>query len=136
MMSLSNKQKGFSLIELMVVMAIVATLMGLTGALLNKNVNQQHRLVEIEKIQHIFKMLAYKAYYQGYPIKVSASNDVLTIEINDEVKAIEFKELSFKNTQFLVSTRSTIFPESFTIIVNGNEREYKINGMFKVYDEK
>jgi len=136
MMSLFNKQRGFSLIELMVVMAIVATLMGLTGALLNKNVNQQQRLVEIEKTQHTFKMLAYKAYYQGYPIKVNASNDVLTIEINDEVKAIEFKELSFKNTQFLVSTRSTIFPESFTIIVNGNEREYKINGMFKVYDEK
>lgn len=136
MMFLSNKQQGFSLIELMVVMAIVATLMGLTGALVNKNVNQQQRLVEIEKTQHIFKMLAYKAYYQGYPIHVNTLDNALTIEINGVKKVINFKELRFQNINFLVSTRSTVLPKYFKIVVNGNEQEYEIIGMFKPYEQK
>ena len=136
MMSLFSKQKGFSLIELMVVMAIVATLMGLTGALLNKNVNQQQRLVEIEKTQHIFKMLAYKAYYQGYPIHVNTYDNALTIEINGLTKVINFKELHFQDINFLVSTRSTVFPKYFKIVVNGNEQEHEINGMFKPYEQR
>ncbi|WP_308200589.1 MULTISPECIES: prepilin-type N-terminal cleavage/methylation domain-containing protein [unclassified Pseudoalteromonas] len=136
MMSLFSKQKGFSLIELMVVMAIVATLMGLTGALLNKNVNQQQRLVEIEKTQHIFKMLAYKAYYQGYPIHVNTHDNALTIEINGVTKVINFKELHFQNISFLVSTRSTVFPKYFKIVVNGNEQEHEIIGMFKPYEQR
>ncbi|XQF90944.1 type II secretion system protein [Pseudoalteromonas espejiana] len=100
MMFLSNKQQGFSLIELMVVMAIVATLMGLTGALVNKNVNQQQRLVEIEKTQHIFKMLAYKAYYQGYPIHVNTLDNALTIEINGVKKSLILKSCDFKILTF------------------------------------
>lgn len=131
-----KKQAGFSLIELMVVMAIVATLMGLTGALLNKNVGQQQRLVEVEKTQHIFKILAYKAYYQGYPIKINTHDDSLIIEIEGEKEVINFKELHFQNTDFLISTRSTVYPESFKIVVNGIEQEHKIIGMFKQYDEK
>lgn len=136
MMFRFNKQAGFSLIELMVVMAIVAVLMGLTGALLNKNVGQQQRLVEIEKTQHMFKILSYKAYYQGFPIRVNTDKDALIIEIDGEQKVINFKELYFQDTDFLISTRSTVFPESFKIVVNGTEQEHKIIGMFKPYDEK
>jgi len=136
MMFRFNKQAGFSLIELMVVMAIVAILMGLTGALLNKNVGQQQRLVELEKTQHLFKILSYKAYYQGFPIKVNTDKGVLTVEIDGEQKVINFKELHFQGTDFLISTRSTVFPESFKIVVNGNEQDHKIIGMFKPYDEK
>jgi len=131
-----KKSSGFSLIELMVVMAIVATLMGLTGALLNKSVGQQQRLVEIEKTQHLFKVLAYKAYYQGYPIQVNTHDDSLIIDINGEKKVINFKELRFQNIDFLISTRSTVFPKSFKIVVNGIEQEHEIIGMFKQYDQK
>jgi hypothetical protein len=110
--------------------------MGLTGALLNKSVGQQQRLVEIEKTQHLFKILAYKAYYQGYPIQVNTHDDSLTIEINGEKKVINFKELHFQNIDFLISTRSTVFPKSFKIVVNGIEQEHEIIGMFKPYDQK
>lgn len=136
MMFRFKTNKGFSLIELMVVMAIVTTLMGLTGALLNKSVGQQQRLIEIEKTQHLFKLLAYKAYYQGFPITINANDNLLTIEIGNEKDVISFKELHFKNTDFLVSTRSTIYPESFQIIVNDTVQEHKITGMFKPYEEK
>ena len=53
-----KKTSGFSLIELMVVMAIMAILMGLTGGVIVKNLAQQQRLVELEKTQHFFKLFS------------------------------------------------------------------------------
>lgn len=64
-MSLSKHSFGFSLIELMVVMAIMAVLMSLSGGLFQKSIDQQERHVELEKIHQLFKQVAYKSYYQG-----------------------------------------------------------------------
>ncbi len=64
------KNKGFSLIELMVVMAIMSVLMGLTGGLVTKTVAQQEKQVELEKVKHLFKQLSYQAFYQGNDIEV------------------------------------------------------------------
>jgi len=82
-----NNQNGFSLIELMVVMAIMAVLMGLTGGLVTKTVDQQTRMVELEKIQHYFKLLSYKAYYSGSPILLTVDGN--SIFINENEKMIE-----------------------------------------------
>ncbi len=49
----------------MVVMAIMAVLMSLSGGLFQKSINQQERHVELEKIHQLFKQVAYKSYYQG-----------------------------------------------------------------------
>jgi prepilin-type N-terminal cleavage/methylation domain-containing protein len=65
MTSLSKTNLGFSLIELMVVMAIMAVLMSLSGGLFQQSINQQERHVELEKIHQLFKQTAYKSYYQG-----------------------------------------------------------------------
>ncbi len=70
MMFPSKYSLGFSLIELMVVMAIMAVLMSLSGGLFQQSINQQERHVELEKTQQLFKQLAYKAYYQGSIQKV------------------------------------------------------------------
>ena len=51
MMFHSKKAAGFSLIELMVVMAIMAIVMGLTGGLVTKAVDQQTRQVELQKVR-------------------------------------------------------------------------------------
>ena len=61
---LASKQ-GFSLIELMVVMAIMAVVMSLSGGLFQQSINQQERHVELEKVRQLFKQLTYNAYYQG-----------------------------------------------------------------------
>jgi prepilin-type N-terminal cleavage/methylation domain-containing protein len=54
---------GFSLIELMVVMAIMAVLMGLSGGLMQSSINKQAKQVELEQVSQLFKALSYKAYY-------------------------------------------------------------------------
>lgn len=137
MMSHSKKAAGFSLIELMVVMAIMAVLMGLTGGLLTRNVAQQQRVVELEKIQHLFKLLSYRAYYEGQPIHVEAKDNELLIKyINQPEKLLTFKELNFRQTMFEISTRSTITPDTFYVSWNNIEHEQKISGMFLPYEAK
>ena len=131
-----NKHSGFSLIELMVVMAIMSVLMGLTGGVIMKNIAQQNRLVELEKTQHYFRLLSYKAYYSGYPITVSASEHTLTITENEKITHVQFEELEFVKTTFNIQTTSVIFPDNFKVMWNGNNREFKINAMFKPYENQ
>ncbi|AQP99419.1 hypothetical protein B0W48_06145 [Pseudoalteromonas aliena] len=131
-----NKYSGFSLIELMVVMAIMAILMGLTGGVIMKSVTQQSRLVELEKTQHYFKLLSYKSYYSGYPITVVADKNTLTVTENEKVTQILYEELEFVETTFNIQTTSVILPDEFKVVWNGNNREFKINTMFKPYEEQ
>ena len=61
---------GFSLIELMVVMAIVAVLLTLTGGIMQQNIAKQERVVELEQVTQLFNQLAYQSYYGKGPISV------------------------------------------------------------------
>lgn len=77
--------KGFSLIELMVVMAIMAVVMSLSGGLLQNSINQQERHVELEKVRQLFKQLSYNAYYQGkeYTVRLEESRLLVFTKVND-----------------------------------------------------
>jgi len=63
----------------MVVMAIMAVLMGLSGGLMQKSINQQTRQVELEQIQQLFKKLSYQAYYGGTSILVRLEKNQMLI---------------------------------------------------------
>ncbi|WP_462180722.1 type II secretion system protein [Pseudoalteromonas gelatinilytica] len=129
-----SKVKGFSLIELMVVMAIMAVLMGLTGGVIVKNVAQQTRLVELEKTQNYFKMLSYKAYYGGYPITVDLDGRKFKISFADQVTNLEFEELEFEKARYTINTKSAIMPSTFSVKWNDSSREFHIKTMFKPYE--
>jgi prepilin-type N-terminal cleavage/methylation domain-containing protein len=88
-----NTQKnvnGFSLIELMVVMAIMAVLMSLSGGLMQKSISQQTRQVELEQVSQLFKKLSYKAYYGGGAIQVRLEKNQM--QITSLVDAITFND--------------------------------------------
>ena len=131
-----SKHSGFSLIELMVVMGIMAVLMGLTGGLVTKTVDQQTRMVELEKIQHYFKLLSYRAYYTGSPIVVTVDGDSLIINENEKITKVEFEQLVFIKSTFDIQTTAAISPNTFAVIWNDNKKEFKINAMFKQYESQ
>jgi prepilin-type N-terminal cleavage/methylation domain-containing protein len=120
---IKKKQLGFSLIELMVVMAIMAVLMSLTGGLATNNVSKRERLVEIEKVAQIFKRLSYQAYYTGYDIKVRLDKNTLTAHTAGQTKVVEFAQLNFVANDYLVSTKAFVSPDSY--------RYFAIAPMFK-----
>lgn len=81
----------------MVVMAIMAVLMSLSGGLFQKSIDQQERHVELEKIHQLFKQVAYKSYYQGkvHHIRLE-ENKLLFIEqtqsIEDELSSNVYEQ--------------------------------------------
>ncbi|MEW6983266.1 type II secretion system protein [Colwelliaceae bacterium 6471] len=146
---LSKKQIGFSLIELMVVMAIMAVLMSLSGGLFQKSINQQERHIELENIHQIFKQLTYQAYYNGAPQRVRLQeHQLLFVELVDEavsdenrlgleaqynyrvLNAIEFKQLLFVAQDYEISSKGIISPSEFSIFSGNGFRKYPLASIF------
>ncbi|MCP4990446.1 MAG: type II secretion system protein [Colwellia sp.] len=90
-----NKAYGFSLIELMVVMAIMAVLMSLSGGLMQKSINQQARQVELEQVSQLFKKLSYRAYYGGGAMQVRLEKNQMKISYAvDTINVINEEDLA------------------------------------------
>ena len=126
MMFPSKPSLGFSLIELMVVMAIMAVLMSLSGGLFQQSINQQERHVELEKTQQLFKQLAYKAYYQGsiQQVRVEENKVYIFAKINQNDDAlVELNSLddtrSFSDRNNRTTTEFSLLSNMF----NENDRE-------------
>ncbi len=129
-----DKIKGFSLIELMVVMAIMAVLLALTGGLATNNISKRDRLVEIEKVAQIFKRLSYQAYYTGYDIEVRLEGKLLTAKTAEQEKIIAFNQLTFVGADYLVSTKAFISPGVYRVSWQDDYRDFPITPMFKRHE--
>jgi len=127
-------QQGFSLIELMVVMAIMSIMMGLTGALVTKTVDQQERQVELEKVQHLFKKLSYQAFYQGSAIKVSLERNQIQITKENSQKIITFKQLVFVAQNYTISTQAVTSPEQFSVFWKDTIRHFNVNTIYTPFE--
>lgn len=136
MMFRSNTQ-GFSLVELMVVLAIMGVAMTLTGGLVVSVVEKQQRIVEIEKINQIFRAQAYQAYYSGYPITIQAlDNNLLIKAANKSDKQLTFKQLTFVAKNYKLSTRGSISPKRLYLVeaINGKS-DLQLPTMFRAYEK-
>nr|WP_286235932.1 type II secretion system protein [Thalassotalea sediminis] len=135
-MSHFRKFKGFSLIELVVVMAIMSVIMGLTGALLTKSVSQHKKQVEIEKVRQLFKQLGYKAFYNGNTIRVELRENIFEIIQLDNSEIISFEELTFVPNSFHINTSAVVTPQTFSIISDDKISFFTIKGIYKKYDKE
>ena len=133
--SIKREIRGFSLIELMVVMAIIGTLITLTGGLAFKNVEQQGRIIELEKVQQLFRRLSYQAYYSGYKINVSLIDNRFIVSSNDKTHIIKFEYITFKSLDYQINTKAFIQPGYYEVLWNDQYHEYFIKPMFKLYEE-
>ena len=127
-----KKQNGFSLIELMVVMAIMALLLVLTGGLVVKNVDQQKRLVEIEKVHQIFKSLSYQAYYRGKTISIAAKDSKLLIQQDDKSSVIEFEQLKFLVRTYQIATSAVVTPS--TVFIDSDRGNIVLTPLFETFE--
>lgn len=129
-----KRAQGFSLIELMVVMAIMAILMGLTGGLVTKTVDQQERQVELEKVKHLFKQLSYQAFYQGSDVELIFQGNQIQVTQNNEQKVLSFKQLVFVAQSYTVSTQAVVIPAQFGVFWKEKIRYFDIDSLFNPYE--
>lgn len=128
----------------MIVLAIVAVLLTLTGGLLQRNIAQQERIVELERITQLFNKLSYKAYYGGGPYVIRFQES--TIYINSSTPSIEeqaldnqsidgpqeifFEQLTFVPQDYKVSSKGVISPNHFSIIERDVIKEFSFKTIF------
>jgi len=148
MMCRFSNTKGFSLIELMVVMAIMAVIMSLSGGLLQKSISQQERLVEIEKVKQIFNQLIYRAYYQGETIQVRLEENKLIVQTKaalqditnfdhtknnnhyfDDIK--EFTHLVFVAQTYAITSKGIVLPSTYGILTENDVKKFQLSAIFK-----
>jgi len=127
--------KGFSLIELVVVMAIMAILMSLSGGLLQKSINQQERQVELEQVNQLFRKLSYDAYYKGTSLNIRLEKSTLKITPlsttkNNIEKEYDFKQLVFVAQDYQVSSKGFTYPTTFSIIGKSKINEFYVGSIF------
>jgi len=95
-----KKQVGFTLIELMVVMSIVALLMGMVGSLAINSVDKAKAKEELLTVQNWLKKLSSRAYFSGleHNLVFSGKQVSLFSELNSTtpLKVVEFDFLFFQ----------------------------------------
>lgn len=132
-MTSHSKIKGFSLIELIVVMSVVSVLLALTGGVVQKNISQQERLVEIERVKQYFKQLTYRSYYTGTDFLLEMSGKQINIYINQQeepAESLEFKQITFVAQDFEIHHRGSITPTNFSILLGSDTLSYQVGTLF------
>jgi len=144
MMFRFNQYKGFSLIELMVVLAIVAVLLSLTGGLLQRNISQQERVVELEKVNQLLSQLSYKAYYGAGPYNIRFQENKITIvdskntaynnqgkfNANSDTLELVFAHLTFVAQDVEISSKGVITPSYYSVIAKDNLQQFPFKMIF------
>ena len=129
-----TRQKGFTMIEMMVTLVIIGVATSLVGGMLVETVAKQERLVEVEKVKHVFKQLSYKAFYSGADIDVVLAENTMQVSAKGLSKQIVFNQLDFDTQHFIVSTGATISPNNFSVNWNDDDRIFDIPSLFPPFD--
>lgn len=135
MMYRSNSVKGFSLIELIVVMAIMSVLMSLSGGLFQKSISQQERHVELEQVNQLFRKFSYEAYFKGYSLNIILEKSTLRIvkSVNDKEVILNkhsFKQLTFVAQKYQVSAKGVTSPITFAIMGKNTIKHFNLESIF------
>ena len=147
----------------MVVMAIMAVLMSLSGGLMQKSINQQTRQIELEQITQIFKKLSYRAYYGGGAINVRLEKNQMQIthvldvtRFSDEereqntnnqsidnrgsedqeveIEIIDFEQLTFVAQEYNVSSKGIVSPNQYQVFWLDDIKTFELKSLFSERD--
>ncbi|OUR60965.1 hypothetical protein A9Q74_10515 [Colwellia sp. 39_35_sub15_T18] len=106
-----HKQQGFSLIELVVVMIMIAGLVAIVAPGATKSLQSSKKFIEEKKIHSIVKQVSKLAFYSGQPVVLSFENNDVNIWLGEELYKKEvFEELNFNSAKLHFSATGFLTP--------------------------
>ena len=118
----SVKQKGFTLIELMVVMTIVGILLSLVGPMAMNALDKAEAKKELLAFQNWVQHIGAKTYYTGQQRKVVLEGKLVSLYIDSGEPKLESS----------YETKALFFrPQMFTVNRSGYASVSKISGTLK-----
>ena len=119
-----NRNKGFSLVELIIVIAIMAILAGALAPALIKYIAKSRRSTDVSNAQTIATAVANalsveKAYDDATPGDYPVNTDAFTSEVTSQLGTSTFKPKYDKDKQFTITVNSD--KATFTVKVDSSE---------------
>ncbi|WDE13265.1 pilus assembly FimT family protein [Thalassomonas haliotis] len=115
-----HRQTGFTLIELMVVMSIVALLMGMVGPLAINSLEKAQAKQEMLSLKNWFRKVSARAFNTGqqHTIKLTGKQVALYVNKQGPVESVRFEFLFFQPQTLHFSTKGFVEP----LLVTGSYR--------------
>lgn len=127
------KHQGFTMIELLIVLSIMATLMGLVGPLTVNSLNKYQAKVEMVEVKSLVSRYSNLAFLKGEAIQLVFRGHKVTREIDDElIDEFTFDSLSFYPTT--LSFNQSGIPDITEIKLLVSEKETNIDLLGIIYD--
>jgi prepilin-type N-terminal cleavage/methylation domain-containing protein len=114
-----KKNLGFTLVELMIVMAIVALLLTLVGPLAINNLEKAQAKQEMLSVKNWLRKLSYQSFLTGKKIKLKVEGKQMELELaNENASYKNLDVLSFELQKFTFNESGYVHPTS----IKGNYR--------------
>ncbi|MFC3033082.1 type II secretion system protein [Pseudoalteromonas fenneropenaei] len=125
----NSKVRGFSLIELLVVLSIISVVMSLTGGILIGSIEKQRQLVEVEQTKQIIKSLGYESYLTGRSVKVTLKDNEIIVH-SPEPKVVKFESIYFVYLDILINSNGITQQRGFSVKLKSGVKNFEIKSIF------
>ncbi len=106
-----GKQQGFSLIELIVVMIMIAGLVAIVAPGATKSLQSSKRFIEERKLQSLVKQVSKLTFFSGKSATLAFAANEVDILLEDQLYKTEvFDELIFTSAQLHFSSTGFVIP--------------------------
>lgn len=132
MANISLRPKGFTLIELMIVMSIVALLMAMVGPLAINSLEKAQAKQEMLSVKNWLRKISYRAFTTGqqHVVRLSGKNIILYVKGREKtlIEDKTFESLFFQPQELNYNTKGFVMPDKLVgtyrdkqLIINLNE---------------
>ncbi|MEW6989430.1 type II secretion system protein [Colwelliaceae bacterium 6441] len=135
-MTLKTINKGFTLIELMIVMSIMALLMGLVGPMMMNSLEKAQAKQELLTAKQWFKKISYRAFSSGeiLYLELKGKKAVLYSKDNNKKNIIHTELMTyvfFQPQLMTYNTKGFVFPDRIVGTFKGAPMLIELNTQVK-----
>jgi prepilin-type N-terminal cleavage/methylation domain-containing protein len=131
-MRIKSTSKGFTLIELMVVIVVVALLVGLVAPLTFKQLNTSRAKTEYLTLRNTLKKHTTKAFAQGIRYQMQMKGNTLTAHSILGVKSFVYENLVLPEMTFVINRNGYPSLDKFELQVANQTRSITLEDMLGV----
>lgn len=130
----ARQYQGFTLIELIVVMAVISVVMMLLGPLSQAQVERNKAFAEWSEVQRVFELVAKEAYLDGtaYTLHLDGTELKITSAKQSSEKVYNYTYVFFPKQQIEFNHHGYVMSAGVDVFVRSNKQQY----LFKTNRER
>ena len=129
-MNFPVKSKGFTLIEMLIVTAIMSSLLLLAGALGVESVDKARAQVELISTYNLIKQSGARAFTSGKPVTLDFSGSELNVFVGQNIwKKKSYKYVDFEAQTMRFSENGMLYDGNLTLSLRGVEKTLDLSAL-------